>query len=183
MNWLHNLEEARTEAEASRKPILLQFEMEGCGGCKKLYEETYSDHILQKEMTDNFVLLKLDLIKERELRKSLGAYWTPSFYFLTEDLKSRFNFNGFVPPLEARAILRLGMAEFLAPKGKYSEAAEFLKSDLKSFERSSLYSKMLYQIALMEYIKTKDKNDFKSKLKFIAEKYPDTIEAKTYFFD
>lgn len=182
MNWINDISEAQKLSEESRKPILLQFEMEGCGGCKKLYNETYTDSSVQMEMSENFILLKLDLIKERELRKSLGAYWTPSFYILTEDLKSRYSFNGFLPPIELRAILRLGLAEYLAPKGKYLEAAEFLKRNLDEFKSSPLYPKILYQIALMEYIKNKNKEEFKNKLRKIVDDYKDSLEAKTYFF-
>lgn len=35
MNWLTNLEQAKEESLKSYKPILLQFEMDNCGGCKK----------------------------------------------------------------------------------------------------------------------------------------------------
>ncbi len=36
MDWLTNLDKAKEESLKSHKPILLQFEMDGCGGCKKL---------------------------------------------------------------------------------------------------------------------------------------------------
>jgi len=72
MEWLTNLEQAKEESLKSRKPILLQFEMDGCGGCKKLNATTYKDHKVIDEMNEWFVLLKLDLIKDREVRKSLG---------------------------------------------------------------------------------------------------------------
>ena len=82
MDWLTNLDKAKEESLKLKKPILLQFEMENCGGCKKLEETTYKDQKVNDEMNEWFVLLKLDLIKDREVRKLLGAYWTPSIYFL-----------------------------------------------------------------------------------------------------
>ncbi len=36
MNWLTNLEQAKEESLKTKKVILLQFEMDGCGGCKKM---------------------------------------------------------------------------------------------------------------------------------------------------
>ncbi|MGB9772392.1 MAG: thioredoxin family protein, partial [Candidatus Kapaibacteriota bacterium] len=82
MVWLTNLEQAKEEATKSHKLILLQFEMDGCGGCRKMNATTYKDPKVIEEMNEWFVLLKQDLIKDREVRKMLGAYWTPAFYFL-----------------------------------------------------------------------------------------------------
>jgi len=82
MNWLTNLEQAKEESLKSHKLILLQFEMENCGGCKKMNATTYKDQKVIDEMNEWFVLLKQDLIKDREIRKLLGAYWTPLFIFL-----------------------------------------------------------------------------------------------------
>jgi len=69
MNWLTNLEQAKEESQKNRKPILLQFEMDECGGCKKLYAETFPNPKVEPEMTEWFVILKLDLIKDRETRR------------------------------------------------------------------------------------------------------------------
>ena len=55
--------------------------MDNCGGCKKLEATTYKDQKVIEEMNEWFVLLKLDLIKDREVRKMLGAYWTPAMLF------------------------------------------------------------------------------------------------------
>jgi thioredoxin-related protein len=108
MKWLNNLEQAKTESSKTHKPIILQFEMDGCGGCKKLYSETYMNRKVQEEMSEWFVLLKLDLIKDREIRRELAAYWTPAFYFLDNKGKSYYNFNGYLPANEFRIIIRLG---------------------------------------------------------------------------
>ena len=169
MKWLTNINEAKEESLHLRKPILLQFEMEGCGGCKKLYNKTYPDASVIKEMTEKFVLLKLDLIKDRVIRKELSAYWTPSFYFLDYKGKSYFNFNGYLPPEEFRIILRLGYAETLIPKGGYADAIEFMQKDIEQLgNRNPLMPKLLSQIGIADYIKTKDKNSF---MKLMAHIY------------
>lgn len=183
MKWLNDFNQAKEEATSSHKPILLQFEMDGCGGCKKLYEETYIDSKVEQEMSNWFILLKLDLIKDREIRREYAGYWTPSFYFLDNKGKSYFNFNGFLPPEEFRIILRLGYSELMIPKGKYDEAINVMSTEIKDFENSVLYPKLLLQIAVAKYIKTKNKAEFKQTLKEIQDKYPDSLEAKMYFQD
>ncbi len=183
MKWLTNLEEAKKESLKNRKPIFLQFEMEGCGGCKKLYAETYSDLQVKEEMNNWFVLLKLDLIKDREIRREFAAYWTPSFYFLDHNGKSYFNFNGYLPPDEFRVILRLGFSETMIPKGKYSEAVDVLSKDLEQFEDSPLLPKLLVRRGIAAYIKSKDKVIFMQTMNNVRVKYPDSLEAKMYFWD
>jgi len=181
--WLTNLEEAKEESLKSHKPVILQFEMDGCGGCKKLYEETYTEPKVKEEMSEWFVLLKLDLIKNREIRRELSAYWTPSFYFLDSSGKSYYNFNGYLPPEEFRIILRLGYAESMIPKGKYAEAIQVMSKDIKQFENNPLLPKLLAQNGIANYIKTKDKSAFMKTMKEIQNKYPQSLEAKMYFWE
>ena len=183
MNWLTNLEKAKEESLRTHKPILLQFEMEGCGGCKKLYNETYVNPEVEKEMTEWFVLLKLDLIKDRDIRRELSGYWTPSFYFLDHNGKSYFNFNGYLPADEFRIMLRLGFAETQIPKGKYTDAIEIMKKDTEQFEGNPLLPKLLAQIGIAAYIKSKDKNTFMKTMADIRDNYPNSLEAKMYFWD
>ena len=183
MNWLTKIDEAKEESQKSRKPILLQFEMDGCGGCKKLYAETYPNPQVEEEMKKRFVLLKLDLIKDREIRRELAAYWTPSFYFLDHNGKSYFNFNGYLPADEFRIILRLGYAETQIPKGKYLEAIEVMNEDIDEFEGNPLLPKLLAQIGIVKYIKTKDKETFMKTMTDIRNNYQESLESRMYFWD
>jgi len=182
--WLSNLEQANEESLKSHKPVLLQFEMEGCGGCKKLYAETYTDPKVKQEMSEWFVLLKLDLIKDRDIRRELAAYWTPSFYFLDHTGKSYYNFNGYLPADEFRIILRLGYADAMMPKGKYAEAVQVMNTSSEGFsDANPLLPKLLTQIGIANYIKTKDKPAFMKAMKDIQIKYPASLEARMYFWD
>ena len=157
--------------------------MDGCGGCKKLYNETYPNPRVKQEMQDWFVLLKLDLIKDREIRRELAGYWTPSVYFLDHNGKSYYNFNGFLPADEFRIMLRLGYAETKIPRGKYAEAVDVMSKDIGQFSNSPLLPKLLAQRAIAEYIRSKDKNTFMKALADIRDSYPDSLEARMYFWD
>ncbi|MDZ7763690.1 MAG: thioredoxin fold domain-containing protein [Melioribacteraceae bacterium] len=175
--------EAKEESQKTRKPILLQFEMDGCGGCKKLEKETYPDEKVKAEMQEWFVLLKLDLKKDREMRRELSGYWTPSFYFLDHNGKSYYNFNGYLPPDEFRLMLRIGFSEAMIPKGKYDEVIDVTGKEIDSFEDSALLPKVLVQKGIASYIKSKDNETFRKTMKEIQEKYPKSLEAKMYFWD
>lgn len=179
--WMTSFEDAKNEALKLRKPILLQFEMAGCGGCQKLFEETYRHAKVTQELQEWFVKLKLDLLKEREVRRELGAYWTPSFYFLDHNGKSYYKFNGYLPPTEFRILLRLGYAEVMIPKGKYTEAVQIMSVDLYELD-SPLLPTLLVQKGIAEYIHSKDRSAFMRLMKEVKEKYPNNLAAKMYFW-
>jgi len=183
MEWLTNFEQAKEESLKSRKLILLQFEMEGCGGCKKLNATTYKNQKVVDEMNEWFVLLKLDLIKEREVRKLLGAYWTPAIYFLDQNGNSFYHFNGYLPADEFRAMLRLGISETNMPRGRYDDIIKFIDKDLDELSVTSFYPKLLVERETARYIKLKDNSQLKKTLKEVQNKYPESTEAKMYFWD
>jgi len=183
MDWLTNLDKAKEESLKSHKPILLQFEMDNCGGCKKLEATTYKDQKVIEEMNEWFVLLKLDLIKDREVRRLLGTYWTPAIYFLDQNVNSFYHFNGYLPAIEFRAMLRLGIAETIMPRGKYNDIIKIIDKDLDELSLSSLYPKLLVAKETARYIKTKDNSQLKKSLKDIQQKFPESVESKMYFWD
>lgn len=183
LNWLTNIDEAKTEAVKKRKLILLQFEMDDCSGCKKLHTITYKDLKVIDEINDWFILLKLDLIKDREVRRSLGAYWTPSIYFLDQNGNSYNHFNGYLPAVEFRAMMRLGIAETIMPRGRYDDIINIIDKDLDELANSSFYSKLLVARETARYIKIKDNMRLKKTLKEIQQKYPESTEGKMYFWE
>ncbi len=180
--WLTDFGQARSESMKSRKPIMLQFEREGCGGCKRLYESTYKDNEVDKELTEWFILLRLDILKDREARKEYSAYWTPSFYFTDYSGKLFYKFNGYLPPVEFGAMLRLALCEYLIPKGRYDDALSALESDADGLTRSTLFPKLELQKGIVLYLKHRDNKEFKNIMGDIRKKYPGSLESYMYFW-
>ena len=183
MRWLTNLGTAKEESLKTRKPILLQFEIDNCGGCKKMNATTYKDQKVIDEMNEWFVLLKLDLIKDREVRKMLGAYWTPAFYFLNHNGDSYYHFNGYLPSEEFRAMLRLGIGETIMPHRRYDDIIKIIDRDIYEMNAVSFYPKLLVVRETARYIKMKDNSQLRKTLKEIKSTHPHSTEAKMYFGD
>ncbi|MCZ7608972.1 MAG: thioredoxin family protein [Ignavibacterium sp.] len=183
MNWLTNFEQAKEDAANSRKVILLQFEMEDCGGCAKLEKLTYPDPKVEKEINEWFVPLKLDIIKDREVRRNFGAYWTPSIYFIDSNGNSYYHFNGFLPPEEFRIVLRLGLTETIMPRGRYDDIIKIIDLDIEDFKNNSSFPKLLLQRELARYIKTKDNSILRQTLKDIQKDFPYSLESKINYWD
>lgn len=183
MNWLTDLEQAKEESLKTKKVILLQFEMDGCGGCKKLEATTYKNQKVIDELNEWFILLKLDLIKDREIRKMLGAYWTPAIYFLDQNGNSYYHFNGYLPANEYRAIIRLGIAETIMPRGRYDDIIKIIDKDIDELSNTSFFPKLLVVRETARYVKIKDNSQLRKTLKEIQKKHPHSTEAKMYFWD
>lgn len=183
MEWLNNFELAKEEAAKLKKLILLQFEMDNCGGCKKMEATTYKDQKVIYELNEFFVLLKLDLLKDREIRKSLGAYWTPAFYFLDQNGNSYYHFNGYLPANEFRAMLRLGISETIMPRGRYDDIINIINKDLDELKNTSFYPELLVATETARYIKIKDNSQLRRTLKELQTTHPHSTGAKMYFWD
>jgi thioredoxin-related protein len=134
-------------------------------------------------MNEWFVPLKLDLIKDREVRKSLGAYWTPAIYFLDQNGNSFYHFNGYLPADEFRAMMRFGIAETIMPRGRYDDIIKIIEKDLDELADTSFYPKLLVARETARYIKIKDNSQLKITLKDIQQKFPQSVEAKMYFWE
>jgi len=97
--------------------------------------------------------------------------------------KSYYNSNGYLPADEFRIILRLGYAETMIQKGKHADAVAVMSKGIDEFGNSSLMPKLLAKIGITNYIKTKDKHTFMQLMKNIQINYPNSLEAKMYFWD
>ncbi len=181
--WFDNYDEALKNAMQNRRPVLLQFDVKGCGGCKKLYSYTYLDEKVKEELDKYFTLLRLDIVKERDIRRKYNAFWTPSFYFLDYKGNLYYHFHGYFPPTELRILVRVGFSETSIPKGRFAEAKEFLNKDFEELEDNILAPKILYQKGMIDYLHDRDNKKFRALIKFVKKKYPQSPEASQYFWD
>jgi len=123
------------------------------------------------------------LIKDKEVRRSLGAYWTPAIYFLDSNGNSYYHFNGYLPANEYRAMLRLGIAETIMPRGKYDDIINIVDKDLDELTKTSFYPKLLVARETARYIKIKDNSQLRKTLKELQSTNSQSTEAKMYFWD
>jgi len=178
--WCFSLESAVQEAKRNRKPILLQFHRLKCSGCRKMYTVTYPDEDVSAELYDWFVPLRLDILKEHQIRSKYAAVWTPSFYLLDYRGKMYFSFPGYLPPEDFRIIMRLGLAAYYIPRGKYKEAIDILTDGLKRFAANPRAAKLMFLRGMANYLKTWDNKGFRRGMSEIREKYPHSPEARMW---
>jgi hypothetical protein len=69
------------------------------------------------------------------------------------------------------------------PRGRYDDIINIIDKDLDELADSSFYPKLLVARETARYIKIKDNLQLKKTLKEIQSKYPESTEAKMYFWD
>ena len=178
--WEFEYENALKRARQTRKPVLLQFHREPCSGCKKMYAVTYPTPDIYRELREWFVPLRLDILRDRRERSQFSAVWTPSFYVLDYKGNVFFQQAGFLEAQDFRLFLRLGMAEYLIPHGKYADAKKLLEDGLERFPDNPRIPLLLLRLGMIAYLTSRDNKIFKSYMQRIREEYPHSAEARMW---
>ena len=69
-------------AKEQDKPLFVYARSEECGWCKKFEQETFTDKSVIKILKENFILLSIDVYKQKEERKYFSVQGTPAEIFL-----------------------------------------------------------------------------------------------------
>lgn len=76
------LGEALEFATAQDKPVFVYFRSEYCGWCKKFEEETFTNNTAVSKLKENFVLVSMDINKQKEETRDFRIRGTPASAFL-----------------------------------------------------------------------------------------------------
>lgn len=82
LNFHTSLETGLENANESGKMVFVYFRSESCGWCKKFEAESFKDIRIIKILNENFELVTLDTVKQREVATSLKVRGTPTEIFL-----------------------------------------------------------------------------------------------------
>ncbi len=88
-----NLTAALEAAKAQDKPLFVYFRSETCGWCKKFEAETFTNQSVIETLNENFILVSIDVYKQKNETRGFGVFGTPTSVFLypnsTEILRIR----------------------------------------------------------------------------------------------
>lgn len=78
IQWGNDLNQAMEEAKKSNKTIFIDFYADWCSYCGEMDEETYTDPQVVGKLTQNYVLLKVDVDENPSLSSKYKAYSLPT---------------------------------------------------------------------------------------------------------
>lgn len=82
--WTNSLEEGMAAAEEQNKPVLVYFWAVWCQYCEKFETNTLPDERVTKVLTDEFILVAIDLDENKEIPRKYGVNYPPYELFLDE---------------------------------------------------------------------------------------------------
>lgn len=95
VTW-YDYEEGLALGKKNRQKILLNFYTDTCFYCKKLETETLVAPKVAEYLAANFVAIRVNASKSRELSKTYNVTGVPSTWFLTETGEKISNLPGYV---------------------------------------------------------------------------------------
>ncbi len=95
INW-YDYEKGLTLGKNSNKKIMINFYGEWCRYCKKMEKETFAAAKVADYLNANFISIRINTDKNRELAKTFNVTGLPSTWFLTENGEKIGNRPGWV---------------------------------------------------------------------------------------
>jgi hypothetical protein len=134
---------------------------------------TYPSGVVQETLQQHAVPVRVDVFQERELSKRVGAFWTPSFFYL-QDGKVLHQWLGYLPPDEfaAQILLGVGLARFKT--GATDAALPRFDEILSRFPKSLAAPEAVYWHGVCQFRRTKDTTPIYQACRRIVADYPDS---------
>jgi thioredoxin-related protein len=124
--WLKNVDEARSQAEASNRLILVDLYADWCHWCKQLESEVFSSDEFQR-YSKKFVLLRVDTgdgAEGADLQEHFSAYSLPTILIVDHRLVEFGRVEGYAPTGQFIGVVEREIAEFRALEAGYERFAD-----------------------------------------------------------
>ncbi|MFM7158764.1 MAG: thioredoxin family protein [Planctomycetaceae bacterium] len=95
VEWHSDLATARAEARDRGLPLLIHFYSRNCGPCRTMEHEVFSAPAFEQATSQQFVLVKIDTMRQRAEAERLGVTSLPSDLVMAPDGRIVFRREGF----------------------------------------------------------------------------------------
>jgi len=96
MKWHTDLNSALQEAKNTNKSIFIDFYADGCSYCKELTEKTLSNSIVEKELSQDYVKVKINTGQNPDLSSEYKIYELPTIVILNSNGEEIKRHNGYI---------------------------------------------------------------------------------------
>lgn len=100
LQWGTDLNQAMQEAKNTDKQIFVDFYAGWCSYCQEMDKVTYTDPQVKEKLTQNYVLLKVDVDENPELSSQYQAYSLPTMIILDSNGNEIKRIIGYQTPEE-----------------------------------------------------------------------------------
>jgi thioredoxin-related protein len=125
INWRSDVSAARREAQATGRPLFLDFGTQACVYCQKLDAITFRVPAVARMLNDYFVPVHIDADREREFTSALGIHSYPTLVLTDSQGKIINRHEGFCEAAAMMAFLEPGkQLATAAPRPQYRAQAK-----------------------------------------------------------
>lgn len=122
INWQPYETGIRMVKDQNKKGFL-HFYTDWCTYCKEMNKQTFVDSKIIDYLNDNFIAMRINADKERDVARKYGVTRFPITWFIAEDSSALSSQPGFIPP-----DMLLNMLKFLHTDSfKNMKFSEFIK--------------------------------------------------------
>ncbi|MDP2844754.1 MAG: thioredoxin fold domain-containing protein [Candidatus Methanoperedens sp.] len=97
LSFYTSIDNGTKESKNLSKPIFLYFRSETCYWCIKFEEEALSDKRVIDILNKNFVIVSIDIFKQKNVALNLNVRSTPYMIFFTKDGEEITRIPGYLP--------------------------------------------------------------------------------------
>lgn len=97
LTWLNSYQEGLQKAEKEDKPVVLYFWATWCKYCAKLNEEVFPSPEVNSRLKNNFVLVAINIDKNKEVTSKYGVQAPPAVYFVDSKGEVLTRVMGYTP--------------------------------------------------------------------------------------
>jgi thioredoxin-like negative regulator of GroEL len=128
VQWRHEYNAARKEAEKKGLPLVLDFGTQNCFWCRKLDESTFRDPTVVRVMNEKFIPLKIDAERDPSLAQMLQIQSYPTLVLAAPDGKILGRMEGFQDAARFHENLQRALASVANPEWMLRDYQEAKKA-------------------------------------------------------
>jgi TolA-binding protein len=129
-------------------------------------------------INDNFIPVKIHIKEQPKTFERFGAQWTPTIQVLDPDGTKRHQFEGFLPPDDFLAQLKVGLAYSAFARQDWKEAESRFDDIVKALPGTDAAAEALYWLGVSRYKNSGDAAFLQQTAEAFKTQYKDSTWAK-----
>ncbi len=133
---------------------------------------------MEKFINENVIPVKIHIKEQPKTFERFGAQWTPTMQLLDPDGTKRHQFEGFLPPDDFLAQLKLGLAHSDFARQQWKQAENRYEDILKTLPGTDAAPEALYWLGVSRYKGSGDGAFLQQTAEAFKNRYRDSTWAK-----
>ena len=138
----------------------------------------YPDPRVESFIQDNFLPVKIHVKEQPQTFERFSVQWTPTIQLLDPDGTKRHQFEGFLPPDDFLAQLKIGLAHSAFARQQWKEAERRYEDIYSTLPRSDAAPEALYWRGVSRYKNSGDATALQQTAEAFKTHYSDSTWAK-----